>query len=86
MIVATADQITKVVVNDPALLRTLHDFLDQITGDADDIDAILGELSATVAARSPFADHVALENVVRAELLSTLHRTALRRLPVRGPA
>lgn len=87
MIHATADQIKEIIVADPALLRALHDFLDAVTGDVGaEINTILDELPAQIAAFSPYADEVSLTDIVRREMSKTLHALSLRMLPARGTA
>jgi hypothetical protein len=86
VITATADQIASTIANDPAMLGAVHGFLQAVLGDVDDLGALLDEMAAAIAARSPFADHASLEDVVRREMLSALHALALRRLPMRGNA
>jgi hypothetical protein len=87
MITATAEQISKVIVGNPTLLRTLHDFLGAISGDVDaDVETILEELPAAIAAHSPFEDHASVEEVVRREMLQALRMVALRTLPTKGTA
>jgi hypothetical protein len=85
MITATAAEIAKAIVDDPALLRALHGFVEKVTGDAD-IGALLDELAVAAAQSSPFENEVALIETVRCETLQALHVLALRRMPAMGRA
>jgi hypothetical protein len=85
MIYADASKISEAIVGDPALLRALHGFVEKVTGDAD-LGALLDDVAAFVAARSPFPDHASLAETVRCEMLQALHALALDRLPTKGNA
>jgi hypothetical protein len=82
---ADASSISKAIVDVPALLRALHDFIGAVIGD-DDLGSILEVLPEMIAAHSPFTDEGALIEAVRAETLQALHTLALSRLPARGSA
>ena len=85
MITATASEIAKAIVGDPALLRAMHGFVEKVTGDAD-IGALLDELPAAIAAHSPFVDEAAMTEAVKREMLLALSALALRVLPPQGNA
>jgi hypothetical protein len=85
MIAATAAEISKAIVDDPALMRALHGFVEKAIGEAD-IGALLDDMAARIAGLSPFPDEEALTATAKAVALFTLRALALRRLPARGRA